>query len=125
MKRSSEKSFGILFCIVFAIIGLYPLLSFNFVRVWALVIALIFLFLGLTRPSILKPLNTGWIKLGEILGKIIAPIVMLLVFFIVITPIGLMLRLFGKDILGLKFSEKVKTYWIMRDKNIGQMKRQF
>ena len=125
MKRSSEKSFGILFCIVFAIIGLYPLLSFNFVRVWALVIALIFLFLGLTKPSVLKPLNTGWIKLGEILGKIIAPIVMLLVFFIVITPIGLMLRLFGKDILGLKFSEQVKTYWITRDKNIGPMKRQF
>ena len=125
MKRSSEKSFGILFFVVFAIIGLYPLLSFNFVRIWALVIALIFLFLGMTRPSVLKPLNTGWIKLGEILGKIIAPIVMLLVFFIVITPIGLMLRLFGKDILGLKFSEKVKTYWIMRDKNIGQMKRQF
>jgi len=125
MKRSSEKSFGILFCIVFAIIGLYPLLSFNFVRVWALVIALIFLVLGLTKPSVLKPLNTGWIKLGEILGKIIAPVVMLLVFFIVITPIGLMLRLFGKDILGLKFSEKVKTYWITRDKNIGPMKRQF
>ena len=125
MKRSSEKSFGILFFIVFAIIGLYPLLSFNFVRVWALVIALIFLFLGLTKPSVLKPLNTAWIKLGEILGKIIAPIVMLLVFFIVITPIGLMLRLFGKDILGLKFSEKVKTYWITRDKNIGPMKRQF
>lgn len=125
MKRSSEKSFGILFFIVFAIIGLYPLLSFNFVRVWALVIALIFLVLGLTKPSVLKPLNTGWIKLGEILGKIIAPIVMLLVFFIVITPIGLMLRLFGKDILGLKFSEKVKTYWITRDKNIGPMKRQF
>jgi len=125
MKRSSEKSFGILFFIVFAIIGLYPLLSFNFVRIWALVIALIFLFLGLAKPSVLKPLNTGWIKLGEILGKIIAPIVMLLVFFIVITPIGLMLRLFGKDILGLKFSEKVKTYWITRDKNIGSMKRQF
>lgn len=125
MKRSSEKSFGILFFIVFAIIGLYPLLSFNFVRIWALVIALIFLFLGLTKPSVLKPLNTAWIKLGEILGKIIAPIVMLLVFFIVITPIGLMLRLFGKDILGLKFSEKVKTYWITRDKNIGPMKRQF
>jgi len=125
MKRSSEKSFGILFFIVFAIIGLYPLLSFNFVRVWALVIALIFLVLGLTKPSVLKPLNTGWIKLGEILGKIIAPVVMLLVFFIVITPIGLMLRLFGKDILGLKFSEKVKTYWITRDKNIGPMKRQF
>jgi len=125
MKRSSEKSFGILFFIVFAIIGLYPLLSFNFVRVWALVIALIFLFLGLTKPSVLKPLNTAWIKLGEILGKIIAPIVMLLVFFVVITPIGLMLRLFGKDILGLKFSEKVKTYWITRDKNIGPMKRQF
>ena len=125
MKRSSEKSFGILFFIVFAIIGLYPLLSFNFVRVWALVIALIFLFLGLSKPSVLKPLNTAWIKLGEILGKIIAPIVMLLVFFIVITPIGLMLRLFGKDILGLKFSEKVKTYWITRDKNIGPMKRQF
>ena len=86
---------------------------------------IIFLFLGLTKPSVLKPLNTGWIKLGEILGKIIAPIVMLLVFFIVITPIGLMLRLFGKDILGLKFSEKVKTYWITRDKNIGPMKRQF
>ena len=125
MKRSSEKSFGILFFVVFAIIGLYPLLSFNFVRVWALAIALIFLFLGLTKPSVLNPLNTGWIKLGEILGKIIAPIVMLLVFFIVITPIGIMLRLFGKDILGLKFSEKVKTYWITRDKNIGPMKRQF
>ena len=125
MKKSSEKSFGILFFIVFSIIGLYPLLTVSSVRIWSLVIAIIFLVIAFAKPIILKPLNNAWIKLGEILGKIIAPIVMLIVFFAVVTPIGLLLKIFGKDILGLKFSKKIKSYWILRDKNIGPMKQQF
>ena len=125
MKKSSEKSFGILFFIVFSIIGLYPLLTVSSVRIWSLVIAIIFLVIAFAKPIIFKPLNNAWIKLGEILGKIIAPIVMLIVFFAVVTPIGLLLKIFGKDILGLKFSKKIKSYWILRDKNIGPMKQQF
>ena len=125
MKKSSEKSFGILFFIVFSIIGLYPLLTVSSVRIWSLVIAIIFLVIAFAKPIIFKPLNNAWIKLGEILGKIIAPIVMLIVFFAVVTPIGLLLKIFGKDILGLKFSKKIKSYWILRDKNIGPMKQQY
>ena len=123
-EKTSNKSFGILFFIVFLIIGLWPILTSNDVRLWSLAISVIFLILGLINSSILEPFKNSWIKLGELLGKIIAPIVMGLVFFTVLTPISFILRLFGKDLLKIKYS-KDNTYWIKREKNVGSMKKQF
>ena len=122
--KSSNKSFGILFFIVFALYGIWPMLSSSELRIWPLVIGVSFLILGLLNSKLLHPLNLAWIKFGEILGRIIAPIVMSLIYFIVITPISLFMRLIGKDLLRKKFS-KNNSYWINREKNIGSMKRQF
>ena len=124
MKRSSEKSFGVLFSIVFFLIGTWPLLEGSTIRLWSLCIALIFLVLVFLKPELLKPLNIGWIKFGELLGKIIAPIVMGLIFFFILTPISFIIRIFGKDLLRIKFS-KDSSYWIKREKNINTMDKQF
>ena len=123
-KKSSNRSFGLLFFVVFLLIGIWPLFKENDYRLWSLIISIIFLFLGLLDSKLLEPLNNLWIKFGEILGKIIAPIVMMIVFFIVLTPLSFIVRLFGKDLLKLKFIKK-NSYWINRKKNIGTMKKQF
>ena len=123
-KISSNRSFGILFCIVFAIVALWPVMSGGSLRIWPIPISLIFLVLGLVNSKLLNPLNFAWIKFGELLGRIVAPIVMAIIYFMIVTPIGLFMRLIGKDLLNTKFS-KVNSYWIKRDKNIGSMKRQF
>ena len=124
MRKSSNKSFGILFFIVFLIIGLWPLYHSDPIRLWSIIVEVIFLILGLLNSRILSPFNKAWMKFGELLGKIIAPIVMLTVFFVILTPLSLVVRIFKKDLLNLKFS-KEKSYWITREKNIGSMKRQF
>ena len=123
-KKNSNKSFGVLFFIVFLLIALWPLFKGDSLRIWSLLIAVIFLVLGLLNSKILNPFKKIWIKFGEILGKVIAPLVLSIVYFIVITPIGLLLRIFGKDLLGIKFLKK-KSYWIKRDKDLGSMKNQF
>ena len=115
-KKNNNRSFGILFFFVFIIIGLWPLNKIYEVNIFFLFLAFVFLLLGLFNSSLLTPFNKSWIKLGEILGKIVAPIVMLTVYFIVLTPVSLIVRIFGKDMLGLKFSKKAKTYWIKRKK---------
>ena len=124
-KQSSIKSFGILFFFVFLIVGLWPLLNDKEIRIWSIILSVIFLVLGLTESRILNPLNNYWIKLGEILGKIIAPIVMLIVFMGVVTPMAFLVKLFGKDLLNLKFNKKANSYWLQRQKKIGPMKNQF
>ena len=124
MKKSSEKSFGILFSIVFLVISIWPLLQGSPIRFWALFIALIFLALAFLKQKLLKPLNNAWIKFGETLGKIIAPIIMALIFFFILTPISLAVRMFGKDLLKLKISNN-NSYWIKREKNITTMDKQF
>ena len=121
---SSNRSFGIIFFIVFLLISVWPILKGLEIRVWALIISLIFLLLGLINSNFLTPLNKAWIKFGILLGNIIAPIVMGLIFFLIVTPIGLLLRIFGKDVLNLKFS-KANSYWLKREKNIQTMKKQF
>jgi hypothetical protein len=121
---SSNKSFGILFFIVFFLYGIWPILSSNELRIWSLIISIIFLVLGLLNSKLLEPLNLAWIKLGEMLGKIVAPFVMGIVYFFIITPIGLLMRLMKKDLLKIKIL-KNNSYWIKRTKNIGTMKRQF
>ncbi len=123
-KNENNKSFGILFFIVFLIIAIWPVLSSEAVRIWAAVISVVFLILGIINSKILTPLKKGWIKLGEILGRVIAPIIMGFIYFIIITPIGILMRLIGKDLLNTKFN-KDKSYWIKRAKNIETMKRQF
>ena len=123
-KKSSNRSFGLLFFVVFFLIGIWPLFKENDYRLWSLIISIIFLILRLLNSKLLKPLNNLWVKFGEILGKIIAPIVMMIVFFIVLTPLSFIVRLFGKDLLKLKFIKK-NSYWINRKKNIGSMKKQF
>jgi len=94
------------------------------IRVWALILGFTFLILGLLNSKILTPLNSVWIKFGEYLGKFISPIIMMFIFFIIITPIGFILKILGKDILNLKFTDK-SSYWLKRTKNIGSMNKQF
>ena len=125
MKKSSEKSFGILFGVVFIIISVWPLFYSNSLRVWSLILAIIFFLITFSKPSLLKPFNNAWIKLGELLGRIIAPIVMAIVYFLILTPISLLVRLFGKDLIGMKFSNDIKSYWIKRKKHLGSMDKQF
>ena len=123
-KISSNRSFGILFCILFAIIAFWPIINGNPLRLWPIPISVIFLILGLLNSKLLNPLNVVWVKFGELLGRIIAPVVMAIIYFIIVTPIGLFMRLIGKDLLNIKFS-KTNTYWIKREKKISSMKKQF
>ena len=125
IKISSNRNFGLVFFVVFLIVGLWPLINSGPIRIWSVIISLIFLVLGLMNSKMLTPLNKLWFKFGLILGALIAPIVMGLIFFLVVTPIGLVLKLFGKDLLNKKYKSKKNTYWIQRDKPIGSMKRQF
>ena len=124
-KKSSNKSFGILFFVVFLGLGLWPLTNDNSPNIYLIIISIIFLILGLLNSKLLSPLNSFWIKFGELLGKIIAPVVMAIIYFLILTPISLMVRLFGKDLLGLKFSKQLKTYWMKRKKDLGSMDKQF
>ena len=124
-KKSSNKSFGILFFVVFLGLGLWPLTNDNNPNIYLIIISIIFLILGLLNSKLLSPLNLFWIKFGELLGKIVAPIVMAIVYFFILTPISLIVRLFGKDLLSLKFSKQIKTYWIKRKKDLGSMNKQF
>ena len=124
-KKSSNKSFGILFFIVFLGFGLWPLSKSLNPNFYLIFFSIIFLILGILNSKILTPLNNSWIKLGEILGRIIAPIVMALVYFIVLTPISLLIRVCGKDLLGLKFSKTRSSYWIKRQRKRLSMKKQF
>ena len=123
-KLPSNRSFGILFFLVFLIIGIYPLLKDGDPRIWSLIVSIIFFILGLFNSSILYPLNKIWMKFGYLLGAIIAPIVMALVFFGVVTPTGILMKIIGKDLLNLKKKDK-KTYWIKKEKLKSTMRNQF
>ena len=123
-NKSSNKSFGIVFFIVFLLIGIYPLLNQEDVRIWSLVISSIFLILGLLDSKILYPLNKIWFKFGIVLGKIVSPLVMGIIFFIVVTPIGLLMKLLKKDLLNLKFN-KHNSYWVEKNEPKSKMKNQF
>ena len=124
MKKTSEKNFGILFFVVFLLISLWPLLNGNSLRIWSIFISITFLIIAFLKPDYLKPLNIIWIKIGEVLGKIVAPIVMAFIFFFILTPLSLLIRMFGKDLLKLKYSKDI-SYWIKREKNINSMDKQF
>ena len=124
LNQSSNKNFGIVFFIVFMLISLYPLLNSGNIRFWALIISLIFLFFGILNSQILNPLNKLWFKFGIFLGKIISPLIMAIIFFLVVTPIGILMRILNKDLLNLKFN-KSKSYWIEKNEQKSKMKNQF
>ena len=125
IKISSNRSFGIVFFIVFLFIALYPITYSEDIRMWSLIISFIFIILGLLNSKILTPLNKLWFKFGVILGKIISPIIMGIIFFLVVTPIGLIMKVLGKDLLRLKFNKKDNTYWIEKNGPKSKMKNQF
>ena len=124
IKIPTNRNFGIVFFIVFLIISIYPLLNSESIRYWLLIISLIFLILGIFNSSLLTPLNKLWMRFGILLGNIISPIIMSFIFFLVLTPTGLLLKLFNKDILKLKRNND-KTYWIFKDNKNNSMKNQF
>ena len=124
IKVSSNKSFGIVFSIFFLLISIYPLLNNDPIYYWSLFLSFIFLVLGLMDSKILSPLNLLWFKFGILLGKIVSPIVMGIIFFLVVTPISILLKIFGKDVLNLKFNNN-KTYWIEKNEPKSNMKKQF
>ena len=124
IKIGSNRSFGIVFFVVFLIIATYPLINGDELRLWSLIISIIFLFLGLVNSKILNPFNKLWFKFGIFLGKIISPLVMGIIFFLVVTPIGLLMRLLNKDLLNLRFSNN-GSYWIEKTEPKSKMKNQF
>ena len=124
IKMSTNKSFGLVFFVFFSIISLFPLLKNENIRTWALIVSIIFLILGLLNSKILSPLNKIWFKFGILLGNFVSPIVMGIVFFVVVTPTSLMMRIFRKNLLGLKKNNK-KSYWIKKSYIKSKMKNQF
>ena len=113
IKPSSNRSFGVVFFIVFLIISIYPIVNNENLRMWALITSFIFLILGVINSFVLTPLNIIWFKFGIFLGKVISPIIMGVIFFFVVTPTGLIMRILRKDLLNLKFNNN-KSYWIKK-----------
>ena len=123
-NKSTNRSFGIVFFIVFLIVSLWPLLNNDQIRYWALFVSILFFLLGIINSKLLTPLNQTWFKFGLFLGKIISPFVMGIIFFLVVTPIGLLMRIIKKDLLNLRFN-KNKSYWIKKGGPKSKMKNQF
>ena len=124
IKISSNRSFGIVFFVFFLLVSLYPLINEENVRFWSLAVSGIFLILGILNSNLLSPLNKIWFKFGIFLGRIISPIIMGIIFFLVVTPIGFIMRILGKDLLNLKYSDN-QSYWIKKSDLKSKMKNQF
>ena len=124
-EQGSPKSFGIVFSIVFLIVALYPLTNSQDFHLWALIVSTVFLVLAFTAPKTLGIPNKLWFKFGLLLGSVIAPVVMALVYFVTVLPTGLIMRLLGKDLLSQKLDKDAKSYWIERSEPMGSMKNQF
>ena len=125
IKIGSNKSFGIVFFIFFLLVSLYPLTNDESIRYWSLTISIIFLILGLLNSNLLSPLNKIWFRFGILLGKLISPLIMGIIFFLVVTPIGLIMKIIKKDLLNLKFRKDKETYWIEKTEPKSKMKNQF
>jgi hypothetical protein len=125
IKISSNRSFGLVFFILFLVISLWPFIHEGQIRIWSAVISIVFLILGLMNSKLLTPLNRLWFKFGMFLGAIVAPVVMGIIFFLVVTPTGFLMRMMGKDLLRRKYDKSNKSYWIKRDKSSSSMKQQF
>ena len=125
IKIGTNKSFGFVFFVIFIVIALWPLLNDGNIRIWSVILSLVFLILGFLNSKILTPLNKLWFKFGKLLGFIVAPIVMGVIFFLIITPTGFIMKMLGKDLLNKKYNNKIKSYWINREKSKSTMKQQF
>ena len=125
IKMGSNRGFGLVFFVVFLILGLWPVKSGGDINILLILISLVFLFLAIIKSKFLTPLNKLWFKFGIKLGAIIAPIVMGVVFFLVVTPIGIIMKITGRDLINKKINKNIKTYWLNRKKAVGSMKRQF
>ena len=124
INMRSNRSFGIVFFIVFILIAFYPLINQGEIRIWSVLISLFFLIFGIINSKILTPLNKIWFKFGILLGKILSPLIMSIIFFLVVTPIGLIMRMIKKDLLNIKFTNN-DTYWIEKTDPKSKMKNQF
>ena len=124
IQMGSNRSFGIVFFIFFLIIALWPLLNNDEIRLWSLIISLIFLILGILNSKLLSPLNKLWMRFGLLLGRIVSPIIMGIIYFFVVTPTGLIMKIFRKDLLSLKKNDE-KSYWIEKNDEKSNMKNQF
>ena len=124
VKIGSNRSFGIVFFVVFLLISIYPLINNESIRIWSLIVSLIFLSLGIINSNILSPLNKLWFKFGILIGKIVSPLIMGTIFFLVVTPIGLLMKIIRKDLLNLNFNNR-KSYWIEKTEAKSKMKNQF
>ena len=125
IKISSNKSFAIVFAVVFIIIGIYPLLNNEDLRYWSIIVSLILIILGYKNSLLLTPLNFIWFKFGLLLGRVIAPIVMGLIYFVVVYPTNLLLKVFKKNQMGIKYNKSINTYWVNTNNNSNNMKDQF
>tara|TARA_Y100000389_G_C17315066_1_gene440020 strand:- start:463 stop:849 length:387 start_codon:yes stop_codon:yes gene_type:complete len=125
IKIGSNRSFGIVFFILFLLVSLYPLTNDESIRYWSLIISMFFLILGLLNSNLLSPLNKIWFRFGILLGKLISPFIMGVIFFLVVTPIGLIMKIIKKDLLNLKFRKDKETYWIEKTEPKSKMKNQF
>ena len=124
IKIGSNRNFGVVFFVVFLLIGLWPILKGNELRIWAIVISLIFLILGILNSKILTPFNKVWFRFGIFLGNFISPIIMGIVFFLVVTPTGLIMKILKKDLLKLK-NNNSNTYWLEKDNSNNSLRNQF
>ena len=124
IKIGSNKSFGIVFSIVFLVIAFWPMLNGNEIYYWSLAISIVFLILGLINSKILTPLNTIWSKFGILLGNVVSPIVMGIIFFLIATPTSIIMKLLGKDLLKLKKNNN-DSYWIEKNNQKSKMKNQY
>ncbi|MDA9040413.1 SxtJ family membrane protein [Gammaproteobacteria bacterium] len=125
IKQGSDKNFGYVFSFIFFFIGFFPLFFDGSLRLWSIGSGLVMISVTLLKPSLYKIPNYLWFKFGILLGRIVSPVVMAIIFFLIIFPTGLLLRLFRKDVLGLKFDRNKKTYWVLRDEPMQSMKNQF
>lgn len=124
-KNSSEKSFGIVFSIVFLLVSIYPLIHSGKMHIWALFVSSMFMFLAYVSPKLLSLPSKLWLKFGLLIGSIVSPIFISVIYYIAVVPTGLIMRLLGKDILKNKLDDNAETYWIKRKEPIGSMKNQF
>ena len=125
IKISSNRNFGLVFFVVFLIVALWPLQYEENIRLWSLALSIIFFILGILNSKLLAPLNKLWFKFGIFLGVIVSPIIMGVVYFLVVTPTGVLMRFLGKDLLNTRKANNTTTYWIKRDKRLSTMKKQF
>ncbi len=124
IKLPSNRNFGLVFFTVFLLIALWPILNNNDLRIWSLIVSLVFLVFGSLNSKLLTPLNKLWFKFGIFLGNIIAPIIMGIVFFLVVTPTGLIMKILKKDLLKLK-NNNSDTYWLEKDNSNNSLRNQF